>query len=139
MKLAYIFIATLTLVIFIVLSGCTLAPRPEVEVGIKILARRLGYHGMKEYPEHFKVLGEIAQTACEVLEHKQIAIKETFEIITRTISNKVPDPLITDDLWDLVELMGLDLDSGFGIISLTPEQEKILEIVVCAFAVGVRR
>lgn len=120
------------------LTGCTWAIGPGKDATTRILSRRLAFHGMQKWPDHFATLARICQSACEISEDREKAIQGAFETIAQVIYTEIPDPLIRADLADLIQLIGIKQDPQFKILSLTPDQGRILEVIVCAFPEGTR-
>lgn len=116
------------------LTGCTWAIGPGKDATTRILSRRLAYHGMEKWPDHFAILGRICQSACEISKGKIEALQGAFETITRVIFKEIHDPLLRADLADLIQLIGIKQDPQFKLMDLTPDQKRILEVIVCSFA-----
>ena len=129
----------LALVLALGLTSCAPMGGPEQEVAAKILGRRIGYHGVQAWPPVFKELGNLAHSACEAIEDKDKALEGAFQTIAHVIAEELNDPLLEDDLMDIIELIGFDLDTGYNILGITEEQLVLLEVFVCYFAVGVDR
>jgi len=130
-------LGVLALVLALALTSCAPMGGPEQEVAAKILGRRIGYHGVQAWPPTFKELGKIAHSACEAIEDKDKALKGAFQTIAHVIAEELNDPLVEDDLMDIIELIGFDLDADYNILGITEEQMALLEGFICYFAVGV--
>lgn len=119
-------------------DSCTWATGSEQDTTIRILTRRIAYHGVKKWPSEFATLGRICQSACEISQDREKAIQGAFENITRVILKDVNDPLLRADLDSLIQLTGIKQDLHFKVLDITPDQGRILEVIVCAFAEGTR-
>jgi len=134
----------LTQVIFILTAmvlafACTWAVEPAVQTTIKIGARHLAHKGMEKWPDQFGSLATISKSACELGKGNQEAIQGVFSVLARLVLQDLKDPLLKADLEDLIDLMGVYMNDDFEIRGVSPETQKILEVVVCEFAKYERR
>ena len=128
----------LTIALSPTLTGCSWAKGPGQDEMIRILARRIAFHGVKKWPDHFATLGRICQSACEISQDREKAIQGAFENITRVILKDVNDPLLRADMDSLIQLTGIKQDLHFKVLDITPDQGRVLEVIVCSFAEGTR-
>ncbi|MBA7651495.1 hypothetical protein ES703_59314 [subsurface metagenome] len=133
----------LTLVVLvsvvIMIAGCAWPGKAGTQVGVKMLGRRLGFHGAQMYPQRFETLGRVAESACEVLADRAKALQGAFGIIAKVIADELKDPILHEELMELVELVGIELDPEYGVSRVTVETQAGIEAFVCSFAVGVDR
>ena len=118
--------------------ACTWAPQPVIETSVKIAARHLAHRGMEKWPDQFRPLGMISKSACELGKGNDLAIQGAFSVLARLVLQDLKDPLLKADLEDLIGLMGASLTIDFKVQDISPEIQKILEVVVCEFAKGVK-
>lgn len=124
-------------VFFSILAACAYLTPTEIDVSIKIVARRLGNYGVKNCPVPFIELGQIAQNACDRPE-ETLTAAAALEMIIEVITLRLDDPLLAADLKDLLSLLKVRLDASLKLVGLTPELERLIKVAVCAFAQGVK-
>jgi len=117
--------------------SCTKMTGPDKEVIIKITARRIAHHGLKAQPDLFIPLGVIARESCQHLTLRSQPAEIAFSVIFRTIATKTSDPLLAQDIQDVVELMGIKFDPDFNLTGLTADNLKFITLFVCSFAQGI--
>lgn len=131
------------LLIFIVmaiiafLSGCAGLTGPEQGALIKITARRIAFQGFKSNPDLFTSMGEIAKESCQGLSDQAQPSDIAFKVIVETICTKTKDPLLAQDLKDVVRLLGIKFDASFQLVGITPERLKFIHLFLCSFSHGV--
>ncbi|MBA7604204.1 hypothetical protein ES703_11323 [subsurface metagenome] len=131
------FISMAVIVIFIVsFIACMKTAGPETDVVIRILARRIAYHGIKSRPHVFTALGIVARNSCQTLTDEAQPADVAFQIILKTISTKTSDPLLAQDIQDVVKLLGIQFDSSFNLLGISPEALNLISMFVCSFAAG---
>jgi len=117
--------------------SCSKMTGPEKDVIIKITARRIAHHGLKAQPDVFRPLAIIARESCQHLTERSQPADVAFSIIVKTIATKTEDPLLAQDVQDVIELMGIKFDTSFQVIGITPERLKLITLFVCSFAQGI--
>ncbi|MBA7654275.1 hypothetical protein ES703_62152 [subsurface metagenome] len=117
--------------------SCTEITGPDKDVIIKITARRIAHHGLKAQPDVFIPLGVIARESCQHLIDRSKPVDIAFSIIIKTIATKTEDPLLAQDIQDIVELIGIKFDPDFNLSGLTAVNRKLITLFVCSFAQGV--
>ncbi len=137
MRLTKFLFILLALALISALISCVKMTGPEKEVIIKITARRIAHHGLKAQPDVFRPLGVVARESCQHLTERSQPADVAFSIIIKTIATKTEDPLLAQDIQDIVDLMGIRLDTSFNIIDLTPQDLTFITLFVCSFAQGV--
>lgn len=130
----YVFLA---FVITLSLMRCALVTGPDKDVIIRITARRIAFHGFEIRPELFASLGEVAKASCEKISDKAEPLEIAFKVIVETITKELDDPLLAQDIQDIIELLGIKFDAAFDLVGLTPEKLKYISIFVCSFSQGV--
>lgn len=130
-----IFLLSLALIFSFI--GCAFITGPEKDVVIKITARRVAFYGMKIQPVLFTSLGTVAKESCEQTSDQAQPFEIAFKVIIETISTKTKDPLLAQDIKDIVELIGIRFDAAFTLLGLTPENLKFITLFICAFSQGV--
>ena len=133
-KFISIFIALVMALMFV---SCGLVAGPEKDVIVKIGARRIAFHGFKISPELFTALGETALAACEKTTGQAPSIEDAFQVIVQKITKRLGDPLLAQDIMDIVRILGVKFDAAFTLLGVTPEKLKYIQLFVCAFAQGV--
>ena len=127
----------LPLVLALSFMSCALVTGPDKDVIMKITARRIAFHGFELKPELFAYLGEIAKESCEKISDQAEPLEIAFKVIVETITKELDDPLLAQDLQDIIELLGIKFDAAFDLVGLTPEKLKYISIFVCSFSQGV--
>jgi len=119
------------------LISCAKMTVPEKDVIIKITARRIAHQGLKAQPDVFRPLGVIARESCQHLTVRSQPADVAFSIIFKTIATKTSDPLLAQDIQDVIELVGVKFDKSFQLVGLTPDTLKFITLFVCSFAQGI--
>lgn len=137
MRLTKFVFILLSLAMFISLASCVKTTGPETGAIIKITSRRIAFHGLKLQPDVFNPLGIIARASCQQLTDQAQPADVAFSIIFKAIATKTSDPLLAQDIQDIVELLGIKFDPSFQLVGLTPERLKFITLFVCSFAQGI--
>ncbi|GAI40479.1 unnamed protein product, partial [marine sediment metagenome] len=117
--------------------SCVKMTGPDKEVIIKITARRIAYQGLKAQPDIFRILGSVARESCQLLTDRAGPSDIAFSVIFKTIATKTSDPLLAQDIQDIVSLIGIKFDPDFNLLALTPGQLDLVTLFVCSFAQGI--
>ena len=117
--------------------SCMKATGPEIDVIVKIAARRIASHCLKAQPDVFRPLGVIAIESCQQKTEQSQPSDIVFSIIFKAIATKTSDPLLAQDIQDIVELIGIKFDASFTLLGLTEDKLKLITLFVCSFAQGV--
>jgi len=127
----------LAIAMAISIMSCALVTGPDKDVIIKITARRIAFHGFELKPDMFTCLGEVAKTSCETIADQGTALEVAFTAIVERVTKEMDDPLLAQDIQDIVELLGIKFDAAFNLVGLSPEKLKYISIFVCSFSQGV--
>lgn len=131
--LVLVFILTATL------TACAHMTGPDTEALARLLGRRIGGEGTRLYPGIFIALGIIADQACLQRTEKAKPVDVAFTLIVKAIQTQTDDPFLAQDLKDVIQIMGIDLNKDLEVINLTPELRISILQFVCSFAQGVDR
>jgi len=82
-------------------------------------------------------LGILAVESCQHLTDQAQPADVVFSIIFKAIATKTSDPLLAQDIQDIVELLGIKFDAAFTLLGLTDEKLKFITLFVCSFAQGI--
>ena len=137
MRLTKFVLILLTLALLILPLSCMKASGPETDVIVKITARRIAFHCLKAQPDVFKPLGILAVESCQQLTDQAKPADVAFSVIFKAIATKTSDPLLAQDIQDIVELIGIKFDAAFTLLGLTPDKLKFITLFVCSFAQGI--
>ena len=137
MRLTKFVLLLFTLALALSFVSCVQMTGPDKDVIIKITARRIAFHGFTLEPDLFTSLGEIARPSCQGLSDQPQPAEVAFKVIIEAITTKTKDPLLAQDIQDLVQLIGIKFDKSFQLVGLTPERLKFIRLFVCSFAQGV--
>lgn len=137
MRLTKFVFLLLSLALIFSFAGCAQLTGPEKDVIIKITARRIAFHGFKTHPDIFTSLGEIAIESCQGISDQAQPSEVVFSVIFKAIATKTKDPLLAQDIQDLVQLIGIKFDAAFTLLGLTPDKLKLIGLFVCSFAQGI--
>lgn len=121
------------------LTACAHNTGPEKDATVRILARRIGLHGAQLYPGKFIRLAIIANQACPQRAKKAMPADRAFSLIVKAIQENADDPFLAQDLNDVLQILGIDLNNSLEVINLTPELRSSILQFVCSFAQGVDR
>jgi len=130
-----VFIPILAIFAFTIVS-CALFGPGELDILVKITARRLGAHGARICPKTFTELGKTARDACDK-PGETLTPSQALELIAQAVGLQLGDPLLAADLKDLAALLGIRFDPAFKLIGVNQDQERLIKIAVCSFAEGV--
>jgi len=119
------------------LISCALITGPDKDVILKITARRIGFHGFQIKQDLFENLGQVAKGACMEIADQGEGLENAFIVIIERITKDTDDPLLVQDITDVIEILGIKFDAAFTLVGITAEKMKYLQIFVCAFAQGV--
>lgn len=133
-KFVFILLALALVSLFV---SCIKATGPESDVIIKITARRIAFHGLQAQPDVFKPLGILARESCQQLTEGAQPADVAFSVIVKAIATKTSDPLLAQDIQDMIELIGIEMDPSFNLLGLTPDMLKLITLFVCSFAQGI--
>ena len=139
MKSSRLIIITLAFVFIGTLIACATVPLDNRDAAARILARRIGLHGTQLYPGIFVDLGKAADKACPQRAKKATPADQVFTLIVKAIQTKTDDPFLAQDVKDVIEILGIDLNKSLEIVNLTPEAMGTIIQFVCSFAQGVDR
>ena len=134
----FIHLAT-ALFLISVLMACTHNTGPEKDATVRILGRRIGLQGAQLYPGKFSGLAITADLSCQQLPQKGMLPHMVFSLIARAIQETADDPFLAYDLKDVIQILGIDLNSSLDVINLTPELRSSVLQFICSFAQGVDR
>lgn len=134
----FILLAT-ALFLISVLMACAHNPGPEKDATVRILGRRIGLQGAQLYPGKFTRLAIIANQACPQRTKKAMPADQAFSLIAKAIQENADDPFLAQDLKDVIQILGIDLNNSLDVINLTPELRSSILQFVCSFAQGVDR
>lgn len=137
MRLTKFVFILFALALLILPISCMKATGPDTDVIIKITARRIAFHGLQAQPDVFKPLGILAVESCQQLTDQAQPSDVAFSIIVKAIATKTSDPLLAQDIQDIVELIGIEMDPSFNLLGLTPDVLKFITLFVCSFAQGI--
>lgn len=127
----------LSFILVLSFFGCGPIVGDDKDVIIKIAARRIAFYGFKIFPDMFTSLGEISKQSCEQTSDQAQPVDIAFKVIVEAISTKTKDPLLAQDIQDIVALIGIKFDAAFTLIGLTPENLKFITLFVCSFSQGI--
>ena len=117
--------------------SCAKTTGPEADVIVKITARRIASHCLKAQPDVFRPLGVIAIESCQQKTEQSQPSDIVFSIIFKAIATKTSDPLLAQDIQDIVDLIGIKFDAAFTLLGLTEDKLKLITLFVCSFAQGI--
>lgn len=137
MRLTKFPLLLLSLALIFSFISCGLTTGPDKDVIIKITARRIAFHGFKVEPDLFTSLGEIAKQSCEQMSDQAQPADIAFKVIIEAITTKSKDPLLAQDIQDIVALIGIKFDAAFTLLGLTPDKLKFITLFVCSFSQGI--
>jgi len=137
MRLTKFVLILLALALLTLPISCMKATGPETDVIIKITARRIAFHGLQAQPDVFKPLGILARESCQILTEQAQPADVAFSIIVKAIATKTSDPLLAQDIQDIIELIGIKLDLSYKLLGLDPVKLKFITLFVCSFAQGI--
>jgi len=123
----------------VALVACAHMTGPAGDATARILGRRIGFHGAKLYPGKFLDLAITADLTCRQLPEKGMLPDMAFSLIAKAIEQETDDPFLIQDLRDVIEIIGIDLNKSLEVINLTPEIQASLLQFICSFAQGVDR
>lgn len=130
-------IITLAFTLAVALVACAPLTGPGSDATARILGRRIGYQGTRLYTRDFIPLGITANQACPQRVKMAVPADVAFSLIIKTIHEKTGDPSLTQDLNDVLQIMGIELSTHLQVINLTPEIRGLILQFVCSFAQGV--
>lgn len=137
MRLTKFVLILFALALIIAPLSCMQATGPELDIIVKITARRIAFHGVKINPDLFTSLGDISSQSCKGLSGEAQPADVAFTIIFKTIATKTEDPLLAQDFKDVLELIGIKFDAAFTLLGLTSDKLKFITLFVCSFAQGI--
>ena len=137
MRLTKFVLLFIVMAIIGLLTACAQMTGPDKDVIIKITARRIAFHGFKVEPDLFTSLGEIAKQSCEQMSDQAQPADIAFKVIIEAITTKSKDPLLAQDIQDIVALIGIKFDAAFTLLGLTPDKLKFITLFVCSFSQGI--
>lgn len=132
-------IITLAVILFATLTTCAHTTGPQAEASARLIGRRIGYEGTQLYTRDFIRLGITANQACPQRIKMAVPAHVAFSLIVKTIHEKTGDPSLTQDLKDVIQILGIDLNNSLDVINLTPEIRGLVLQFLCSFAQGVDR
>lgn len=132
-------IITLAFIFFASLAACAHTTGPQAEASARLIGRRIGYEGTQLYPHDFVRLGVAANQACPQRAKMAVPADVAFSLIIKTIHGNTGDPSLTQDLKDILQILGVDLNKSLDVINLTPETRDLIIQFICSFAQGVDR
>jgi hypothetical protein len=103
-------ITTLAFILFATLAACAHTTGPQAEASARLIGRRIGYNGTQLYPKHFIRLGVTANQACPQRAEKAVPADVAFSLIVKAIQEKTDDPFLAQDLKDILQILGIDLN-----------------------------
>ena len=132
-------LTAVSLILFATLTACAHMTGPVSNATARILGRRIGFHGAQLYPGIFYGLAITADKTCQQLPQKGMLPDAVFSLIAKAIEQETEDPFLIQDLRDVIEIIGIDLDKSLEVINLTPDIQDSLLQFICSFAQGVDR
>ena len=139
MKYTRLIISGLLITALLILAACAGMPTKQEEVTTRIIGRRLGYHGVQLYPQYFLAIAPLAKEACAAATADAPTPEAVFTLISKQVYEKIPDKLLIEDIKDISQLMGLDLDQDYQITNITEPIRERLKTFLCALADGVEQ
>ena len=139
MRRSKLTLTAVSLILVVAFVACAHMTGPAGDATARILGRRIGYHGAQLYPNQFYGLAITADKTCQQLPQGGMLPDTVFSLIAKAIEQETEDPFLIQDLRDVIEIIGIDLNKSLDVINLTPEIQDSLLQFVCSFAQGVDR